>query len=361
MDYQMNASVSDVQTEDPVLVKRKVRGSYGKACTAMLIQLAVILIVSGVAGAVTSSILSANIMRENAGLDRAELMKKIMEASQEMTTNQLYVMGVNAIAYLAANLGAFFLMLGALKAFKVSDVFSKPRKVSVLGLGLFGILGVQGFSGLFQSLIEWITGMTGVSEQMQQNMSFGDSTAVNAVIFIYMVIIAPVTEEILCRGFVLNALAPVDRRFALVASSLIFGLMHGNLNQIFNGFLLGLVLGYIALKTGSVLPSICAHMLCNFNAVMCGSISEKLFGENADTAVLIWFAFLFVAGIASLIVFVRKNGRIDNTSDKVVPYEIAVPEGGKGEFTWKALLTRPTFWIFTVIYMAMAISSITAA
>ena len=53
-------------------------------------------------------------------------------------------------------------------------------------------------------------------------------------------LIAPAAEELLFRRLLLRRLRPYGERFALVASALCFGLFHGNLNQFFYAFLLGL-------------------------------------------------------------------------------------------------------------------------
>ena len=63
-------------------------------------------------------------------------------------------------------------------------------------------------------------------------------------------LIAPAAEELLFRRLLLRRLRPYGERFALVASALCFGLFHGNLNQFFYAFLLGLVLAELALSTG---------------------------------------------------------------------------------------------------------------
>ena len=349
-----------MQTEDPVLIKRKVRNSYGKACFAMILQLLIILAVSIVIASVANAMYTTQLMRETPGLQQAELMQKTQEHAKELAQNSLYLNTLNGVGYLIGNLAAVLISLAALKAFKMKELVSKPRKVQLIGLGIFGILGLQSVSLLIQGLITNITGMTGMNEQISSMMGFSDDMIANVVIFVYFVIVAPVTEELLCRGFVLNALAPVDRRFALIASSVMFGIMHGNFNQMFNGALLGLVLGYLALKSGSVIPAIAAHMLNNFAAVMVGPAITAIAGENADTVTGIWYVLMLVAGLAALIVFVLKNKWIDNDADRMVEYDIAVPEGSKGEYTWKALLTRPTFWIFVVIYVIYAISMVSS-
>lgn len=83
-------------------------------------------------------------------------------------------------------------------------------------------------------------------------------------IVLAVVIIAPIAEELLFRGLLLPGLARAyDERAALVLSALFFGLMHGRPAAALVGFLAGLVLGAIRLRTRSVLPGIALHVMVN--------------------------------------------------------------------------------------------------
>jgi len=75
---------------------------------------------------------------------------------------------------------------------------------------------------------------------------------------------AAVCEELVTRGFFLSAMLP---RFgsgaAVVISAVMFGLMHLNLAQLFYATFLGVVLGFVALRSGSVLACIVTHFAVN--------------------------------------------------------------------------------------------------
>lgn len=82
-------------------------------------------------------------------------------------------------------------------------------------------------------------------------------------------LLGPIAEEIFFRGFVLPGLIKrlgVGR--ALVISSLVFGLFHIDPGAIVPTFALGLALGWVYLKTGSIWPAIFAHGLHNTVAVL---------------------------------------------------------------------------------------------
>lgn len=93
---------------------------------------------------------------------------------------------------------------------------------------------------------------------------------------LFMVILAPVIEEYIFRKQLIDRMYIYGEKLAVVTSALMFGLFHGNLSQLFYAFALGLVFGYVYLKTGKLRYSIGLHMLIN----LIGSVIGPLFLEK---------------------------------------------------------------------------------
>lgn len=72
-----------------------------------------------------------------------------------------------------------------------------------------------------------------------------------------------VCEEFLFRGAILSALEPYGTKRAILISSLLFTLLHGSIIGAPGIFILGVVLGMIAVCTGSIYGSIIYHTLHN--------------------------------------------------------------------------------------------------
>ena len=90
-----------------------------------------------------------------------------------------------------------------------------------------------------------------------------------------------ICEEIAFRGFILSGFRHSKRvGLAIILSALTFGIMHMIPQQVFNATLLGLVLGLIAIRSGSLLPCILFHFIYNSLGVLHGRCStmwnEKL-------------------------------------------------------------------------------------
>lgn len=81
--------------------------------------------------------------------------------------------------------------------------------------------------------------------------------------FISTAIVPALVEEFACRGLILGALKKYGNGFAVVVSAIVFGVLHGNWGQIPFAFLVGLVLGFVTLKTGSIWTAIFIHAFNN--------------------------------------------------------------------------------------------------
>lgn len=160
------------------------------------------------------------------------------------------------------------------------------------------------------------------------------------------VILAPIGEELIYRGVVLRCSARISQRFAIFFSAFIFGIMHGNPYQFVLGFLLGIPLAMVTLKTGSIVPAIICHMTNNLMA----SVSEVVgyFNEKASYVVpYIMLPIFFITGLIVLIMSVS---------------------GGKFEFpsytsyhksrTMPILITSWSVILVTVLYVIELVTSI---
>jgi len=91
--------------------------------------------------------------------------------------------------------------------------------------------------------------------------------------FLVTAIFAPFFEEWLCRGMVLRGLlTKMKPAWAIVVSALFFALIHMNPWQALNAFIIGVVMGYLYYKTGSLLLTMLIHFVNNGLAVIMSNI-----------------------------------------------------------------------------------------
>lgn len=92
---------------------------------------------------------------------------------------------------------------------------------------------------------------------------------------LFVVIIAPIMEEWLFRKQILGRLRAYGEKRAIVFSALVFALFHMNVFQFFYAFGLGLVFGYMYVRTSKLRYSILLHMLVNFQGSVVALWLEK--------------------------------------------------------------------------------------
>ncbi len=83
-------------------------------------------------------------------------------------------------------------------------------------------------------------------------------------------------EEILHRGILLRGLdSATNKRFALIMSSLFFGLLHLDITKFFYASILGCLIGLVSLASDSIYPAIIMHFMNNFLSVYFSYASVK--------------------------------------------------------------------------------------
>ncbi len=79
-----------------------------------------------------------------------------------------------------------------------------------------------------------------------------------------IVIIGPLAEELMFRGYLLDAIRKMHGdRVAVIITAFLFGLIHLEPYTIGMAAIGGLIYGYVRIRTGSLWPSIIGHMLWN--------------------------------------------------------------------------------------------------
>ncbi|MBP3582265.1 MAG: CPBP family intramembrane metalloprotease [Clostridia bacterium] len=103
--------------------------------------------------------------------------------------------------------------------------------------------------------------------------------------YLIYVIISCVTpafcEELLFRGTILAGLKKHGIKIAVIVSSIIFTLMHGNAEQTVHQMIVGMIVGYLFYKTGNLWIGIIVHFFNNFISVTQAYIISNLPAEEA--------------------------------------------------------------------------------
>ena len=158
--------------------------------------------------------------------------------------------------------------------------------------------------------------------------------------FLVVAIFAPIFEEWLCRGMVLRGLlTKMKPGWAIVVSALFFAVIHANPWQALNAFLIGLMMGYVYYKTGSLILTMIIHFVNNGTSVILSNIErfkdfeDLYFIEIMDKSTYtILFAVSCIILVACLWAFSRIQ--VENpwgNIDRIPPADEAVVEETPGE------------------------------
>ena len=106
-----------------------------------------------------------------------------------------------------------------------------------------------------------------------------DSTLGYIFLFLAVVIVAPIGEEIVFRGFLQRFLEKYwkDITRAVLVTSLFFAMIHFNPFWTIQIYLLGVILGFVAWKTKSVIPYKAPRIIPTFISFNINFISPPIF------------------------------------------------------------------------------------
>ena len=188
----------------------------------------------------------------------------------DYTTSASLATLYNALCYA---ISLFLLIFVPWKLFRTS----KPNRENLglknlptfidLGLAPIGFIAYYLLSSLLItifSLFPWFN----VAEAQDVGFNFLATTPDYIIAFISLVIIAPVAEEIIFRGWLYDRLRTklppkISLFLAIILVSAVFGLMHGQWNVGINTFAMSIVLCLIREITGTIYSGIILHSIKN--------------------------------------------------------------------------------------------------
>lgn len=131
------------------------------------------------------------------------------------------------------------------------------------------------------------------------------------IYIISIAVIPPLVEEFAIRGVVMQPLRRYGDKFAILASSLVFAVLHGNLIQAPFALIAGIGIGYAVCITNSVWTGVLIHTANNLYSVIIDFMIEGIKDEAMLDRVYITVtvALYAVSILGSVLFVVRKKQR----------------------------------------------------
>lgn len=126
----------------------------------------------------------------------------------------------------------------------------------------------------------------------------------NILFFVYISIMPAIFEEYYIRKAVINFSKKYGNVFAIISSAILFAVLHLNISQSLFAFIMGIILGIIAIKQESIIPTGIVHFLNN------GYAALSIIFENNHIAMIVInviYIILCIIGIILLVMYVIKN------------------------------------------------------
>lgn len=149
--------------------------------------------------------------------------------------------------------------------------FSDKKEISIkkLRICLWGVLAGIGVCLAHRLIFLFFPqiGLNLMSQVSEEYILDMNRYQYSPMIFMYIILLAPITEEIFNRGIIF----PVAQKrhgnvYAVMISAFLFALGHYNLPQFITALCLGLLIGYFVVSTGNVYIGIVLHMANNMYA-----------------------------------------------------------------------------------------------
>ncbi|MBQ8724143.1 MAG: CPBP family intramembrane metalloprotease [Oscillospiraceae bacterium] len=177
------------------------------------------------------------------------------------------LMAMNGMLFLAANTLAA-VVGGRLCGIRARSYYrpfeaKKSRLVGYIFIGIF----VQALTGILYTFISGFLENAGIQDYVNDIDTYINAKTI-IVTGLYTCIIAPVTEELLYRGFVLKNLSCVSQKFGIIVSAMLFGFAHENIAQFLLAMPIGIFMARITIKHNSIIPSTLVHIGVNTIAFM---------------------------------------------------------------------------------------------
>ena len=235
-----------------------------------------------------------------------------------------------------------------------SSVFNFGKPVSTklmlaaVPLGFFVCLIGNYITGIFVTYMETL----GIALSSPEYPTPSDLP--DRIIYSVSIAVVPaLVEEFAIRGAVLQPLRKYGDKFAILVSSLLFAIIHGNLIQAPFALIAGIGIGYAVCITNSVWTGVLIHFCNNFFSVFVSFLIEDIQDETMlDSVYLKLMIVLYAISITGSVIFVILKGR-----RKLMPSFTALSEGKKFRtfvFTLPMIITILVMLYLTSNYIDFA-------
>ena len=189
-------------------------------------------------------------------------------------TSEVIYEVLSAIAYFISFSGAAFILRRMCRSFPTATpIYTSFKPQKWIFAAIVSAIAVNfSFSYLNTKIFTLVSPMFEKTMASSSSNLEGRPMSEVAILFVLAIfstaIVPAICEEYLFRGAILGLLLPFGRTAAIIGSSVLFGFMHQNPLQLFYTVFMGVILGYIYVKTKSIWACVLLHFFNNLITVV---------------------------------------------------------------------------------------------
>ncbi|ADU27090.1 CPBP family intramembrane glutamic endopeptidase [Ethanoligenens harbinense] len=163
--------------------------------------------------------------------------------------------------------------------------------------------------------------------------------------------LAPVCEEFIFRGVILQSLRPYGNGFAILLSSLLFAMMHGNLAQFPLAFLVGLAFGYFVVRFESIWATVLMHACVNLVSTLVNYVEIQA-GTAVANLLYLGLGVTLLAIAVSTVLVLRSRQSVRERFARAMHTRLPL------SFLFKKVFLTPGMLVFTVLFILLCIAGL---
>lgn len=278
-------------------------------------------------------------------------------------TNPNYAEGFEPVAFYILNaivcllgFGVAGIIITKICRTRLDDVI-KIKKTSIADTAKFVMAGMC-FTFILNILLALMNVNLSIFGYTNEMPDYGEVNGIvgNIIYFVAITIVPAIIEEFLFRGVILGTLRKTHGDvIAIIVSSVLFGFIHGNFLQTPITALSGMIMGYLTIRTGSIIPAMILHFVNNSLAVtsewLTKAIDNDVLYSIVDTGIILAF---IVVGLLCAISLIKKY-KNDLFNFENPTSELTVSK----KLTY--IFTSPCMIIFTLFTIVMCFLNSTSA
>jgi membrane protease YdiL (CAAX protease family) len=138
-----------------------------------------------------------------------------------------------------------------------------------------------------------------------------------ALALFHVAMVPAICEEILYRGFALNLLRRTKAAWtAILITGIIFGFYHLRLSQVIPLAMIGIFLGWITVKSGSLIPAMVGHFVNNaFSVLLVKFMPDSPLADSSPEMPPLWLAFGSIVLVYVVLYLLKRQTNSGEVSD----------------------------------------------